>query len=190
MTDDGYDEVTIASSTIQTVNSDQIETWFPSQYKSSDFHHNIVLLNFLNKSVGLTKNIIVKLTKIGLTTPSKVANAFGLSDKTVSNSFLQLGYKYVGHENTIEAKACLKLFMFGRAMILKKKMLSDSEEINWNTYKKGSIFDKQFKTLTTQQQPPYHRFINSKYIKYYFTVYFGQQQLCSITEEKLYMMNI
>ena len=145
-----YDEVTINSSTLGSVTSSKMRMMFPPTNVPTSFNEGTNLYAILIDSINLPEDMLVQLAHLGLTTPSSIGNSFGLSDKTVVQSFLQLGYHMIGQEGTPSCNACLKLFMFGRALILKKKMLpeEDLDEAQWNSFKQGATFDKKFNEYT------------------------------------------
>ena len=128
-----YDEVTINSSTLGSVTSSKMRLMFPPANVPTSFDEGTNLYAILVDSVNLPADMLVQLARLGLTTPSAIGNSFGLSDRTVVQSFLQLGYQMIGQEGTPSCNACLKLFMFGHALILKKKMLpeEDVDEAQW-----------------------------------------------------------
>ena len=104
------DEVTIASSTLASVASNQMREVFPPSLLPFTFAKG-TLLSFLTDSVQLTEDIFIQLTRLGITTPSAIGNHFGLSDTSIVRSFLQLGYHYIDKADSPNSHACIRLFM-------------------------------------------------------------------------------
>ena len=142
------DDITIASSTLASVASNQMRDMFPPTLLPHTFSKG-TLLSFLTDSVQLTEEIFIQLARLGITTPSAIGNYFGLSDTSIIQSFLQLGYHYIDQADSPNSHACVRLFMFGRSIILKKKMLPDEDltDEQWYLLRKEAAFDKKFEGL-------------------------------------------
>ena len=106
------------SSILESVTSTKMNELFPPGNTISSFAQHPELVLFLSKDLGLTQPMIDRLCAMGVTSPSALVNAFGLSEDIVIQSYLKLGYKYMERSNSLEAKACTKLFMFARGVTL------------------------------------------------------------------------
>ena len=98
---------------------------------------------FPEEVLGLPESVTDGLQQIGLTTPQRFVNAFGLDVSTIANFFLQFGHECTVNEDT--KKHCVHLVMLAHSQVLRPRLSPEDESIDWETVKKKKGHNDSFK---------------------------------------------
>jgi len=81
---------------------------------------NFRLLHFSQEEEGLEIPFLNQLKDVGWVTPSEIVNHFGLSNNTIVDSYIKLGYVHVSLQE--QHHATTRLLIFARGQTLKSKV--------------------------------------------------------------------
>src|SRR5210317_1185915 len=109
-------------------------------------------LRFLQEEVGLEPSFLNRLKEVGWVTPSEIVNLFGLSNNSIVDSYIKLGYVHVlpqeQHYDT------MRLLIISRGQMLKSKvqMTPKQQRKGWDAFKVDSSFDNIFEGWSESRQ--------------------------------------
>ena len=138
---ENLDNLSKASSVLAKVPVKLTPQFMPSSF--ADVSTN----KFLEEVVGLPETMKDCLQQIGLDTPQRIANAFGLDIPTIANFFLQFGCDCT--ENVDTKKCCVHLIMLACSQALRPRSLPEDESIDWEKVKKNKKYKHHYSAIST-----------------------------------------
>src|SRR5210317_1524349 len=109
-------------------------------------------LRFLQEEVGLEPLFLNRLKEVGWVTPSEIVNLFGLSNNSIVNSYIQLGYVHVLPQEQHQATTRLLIFSRGQTLKSKVQMTPKQQRKGWDSFKVDSSFDDIFEGWSESRQ--------------------------------------
>src|SRR5210317_2160589 len=109
-------------------------------------------LHFLQEEVGLEPPLLNRLKEVGWVTPSEIVNLFGLSNNSIVDSYIKLGYVYVLPQEQHRATARLLIFSRGQTLKSKVQMTHKQQRKGWDSFKVDSSFNNIFEGWSKSRQ--------------------------------------
>src|SRR5210317_659722 len=110
------------------------------------------LLGFLQEEVGLETPFLNQLKDVGWVTPSEIVNHFGLSNNSIVDSYIMLGYVYVLPQEQHHATTKLLILCRGQTMMPKVQMTPKQQRKGWYSFNVDSSFDNTFEGWSESRQ--------------------------------------
>src|SRR5210317_115909 len=109
-------------------------------------------LHFLQEEVGLEPPFHNRLKEVGWVTPLEIVNLFGLSNNSIVDSYIKLGYVHVLPQEQHHATTRLLIFSMGQTLKSKVQMTPKQQRMGWDSSKVDSSFDNIFEGWSESRQ--------------------------------------
>src|SRR5210317_384650 len=109
-------------------------------------------LRFLQEEVGLEPPFLNRLKEVGRVTPSEIVNLFGLSNNSIVDSYIKLGYVHVLPQEQHHATTRLLIFARGQMLKSKVQMTPKQQRKGWDSFKVDSYVDNIFEGWSESRQ--------------------------------------
>ena len=137
------DNESYASSAMHSRRTERLAALFPpTQVRFEPFEKDSKVLMLLSQTLQLDASFITRLESVGYVTPARLVNRFGLSTRSIAESFVVMGPSHV-----LDAQmhpSTTSLVMFARYHTCKNEMNLPSSKKSWNKVKVNSKFNGYF----------------------------------------------
>src|SRR5210317_1999458 len=109
-------------------------------------------MRFLQDEVGLEPPFLSRLKEVGWVIPSEIVNLFDLSNNSIVDSYIKLGYVHVLPQEQHHASTRLLIFSRGQTLKSKIQMTPKQQRKGWDSFKVDSSFDNIFEGWSESRQ--------------------------------------
>src|SRR5210317_1646944 len=109
-------------------------------------------LRFLQEEVGLEPPFLNRLKEVGWVTPLEIVNLFGLSNNSIVDSYIKLGYVHILPQEQHHTTTRLLIFARGQTLKSKVQMTPKQQRKGWDLFKVDSSFDNIFEGWSESRQ--------------------------------------
>src|SRR5210317_152436 len=109
-------------------------------------------LCFIQEEVGLEPPFLNRLKEVEEVSLSKIVNLFGLSNSSIVDSYIKLGYVHILPQEQHHATTRLLIFSRGQMLKSKVQMTPKQQRKGWDLFKVDSSFDNIFEGWSESRQ--------------------------------------